>query len=342
MQVNKCTGLLTIGIVLAATLPLHADVVELKVGNPIEGKVLSVNSSVIKIRNEKGRVVINRNKVKSIIFDEDLKDRKPEQKVHKQDEKKVIKQPEQEKQPADEQKQKLTLRPKVKLTSDKEVQQKEEIRVKQEKTDAKKTEVLSISSKQEHEKASEKSEVEKVAKMPSGKGDIGKKYAKVLPQKIKISKKVEGSGLDYVTYIKGLTSGKTYYGIYSNVLEGDHLSIYLPEKVPQKLFYKLHAQKNGRMPPLYTASSVVFIDKEGNVISKTNPLVVENDHFIEWFVNLENIAGVTGDKFISVAVPPNTYLIKIIGYRPGSKNNLVGYISEIKLDDKPVTTLTVK
>lgn len=294
-----------------------ADTVILYAGNNIEGKVISLDGNVVKISGERGKILINRNKIKQIIFDDEKLSSKtvskvPE-KVNKIDNKKVDVPKKDSKvktnKVSDNQKvastnKPIPLRPKVTI-----------------KPDSTATETV-VSSK-------DSSKLTISSNQPR----------KVIAPRVKVTMPKITPNLDYVTYIKGSSSKDMYYGIYSNAPEENNLTVYFAKNTPKKLSYKLHAQKNGKIPPLYTASSIVFIDGQGNILDRTNPFLVDKDNFIEWFSNLENIAGITGDKRVDVQVPQGACLAKVIGYRPGSKKNLVGYISDIRLDDSPIKKL---
>lgn len=138
------------------------------------------------------------------------------------------------------------------------------------------------------------------------------------------------------TYIKGNTSNKIYLGLYNQNSNNKNLKVNLAVNKAEKLSYKLFAAKNGTIPALYTSTLVVFTDEKGNIIEKTPVTSVENDRFIEWFKNLENIAGVCGEKEISITIPKNAYTAEIIGYRPETSSNIIGYISDIKIDNKNI------
>jgi hypothetical protein len=335
----------TVLISLAATLPVLADVIVLQSGNEIKGELLSVDSKVVKLKNERGKVVINRERVVKIIFGETekqekvvVKEKQPEsqqkpKKVKPPIKKEISEKPATAKQEKDE-KTKLSLRPKVVLESDKKIQQED-----------KQTTPVAQKAPETEKKAPLVEKNEKPAKQEMAKVQLesqkNEKFAEKVSEsqpaeKIKIKLAKTLPTLEFVTYITGSKTGNTYFGIYSNPLDKGHLTLYLPEQTSKTITYTLHAQKNGNIPPLYTGSSVIFVDKTGAILAKTNPVVVENDNFIEWFSNLEDIAGITGKKEITVNVPSETYLVKIIGYRPGSKNNLVGYVSDIKINGQPI------
>lgn len=144
------------------------------------------------------------------------------------------------------------------------------------------------------------------------------------------------AGNNKPTYIKGSSSNRLYYGLYNQSSDNKNLMVDLSFTKSEKLSYKLFAQKNGTIPALYTSSLIVFKDNNGNIIEKTQPAVIDNDKLIEWFKNLENIAGVSGEKEICVTIPKNAYIAEIIGYRSGSTSSIIGYISDIKIDNKDI------
>lgn len=331
------SALISFTILVTINYPAFADTVELISGQIIEGKVLSLDSKVIKINSNADKFVVNREQISKITFNSnDNKSQTPKTVLtnDKSSTSKVTdgkqitlaktnnKQKNKNKQikPVDDGS-KLTLKPKVILSQE-------------DKTATGTNNKIVITPDSSTNKPAPKNDnVKIVTTTPE---------TKLITPKVKINRPKQVPSIDYMTYVAGATSQHLYMGIYSNAPEENNLTIYLPDKTPAKLSFKLHGQKNGKIPPLYTASSIVFIDKTGSIISKTNPAVLDNDTFIEWFKNLEDIAGITGNKIVDVTVPSNTFVVKIVGYRPGSKNNLVGYVSEIKLDNTSLETLNIK
>ena len=310
-------------------LPALADTVELYSGQIIDGKVISLDSKTVVIYQKPDKIKVNRNKVKLISFENKEKIAKKPDKIQKTDNKtaKSLKKDPPKKvdkpvQIASGQKQdKPSLRPKVHLKDKlptKTMNNSEQTVI----TPDADTKIQTI--KPDNKIIAANTETKHVSVRSNN-------------EKVSYKQPVELPSINYITYINGNNSQKMYLGIYSNPVEKDNLTLFLPDKKPQKLSFKLHAQKNGKIPPLYTATSAIFFDKSGNVITKTNPIVVDKDNFIEWFKSLENIAGITGDKQVEIDIPPDAYGVKFVGYRPGSKNNLVGYISQIKLDNDPVS-----
>lgn len=300
-------------ILLGLIISVQADTLELTTGEIIDGKIISLDRKTVLIYQKPNKIKVNRNKIKKMTFISKDKTEPATKKtvVKESSPKPQTKIATQNKETAPK------LRPKVTV--------KESQTTKSPVQPLPKMEKMTINPDQNTVNATTKvaTETTKPQTAPTEKTNVRK--ASNLPV------------IDYLTYINGSNTQNTYLGIYSNKLIDNNLTVYLPEQTPAKISFKLHAQKNGRIPSLYTAGSVIFADKNGNVISKTNPIVVDEDTFVEWFKNLDNIAGVTGNKSTTIEIPKNTYAIKILGYRPGSKNNLVGYISNLKLDDKAIS-----
>ncbi|MEW5821189.1 MAG: hypothetical protein AB1782_13435 [Cyanobacteriota bacterium] len=346
---------------------VFADTIELLSGEIIEGKVISVNTTIIVIHKKPDKIKINRNKVKQIIFTDENTNTivkkadstkiasnnnskntitktkttdkpvnktadKPDNKTTDKPDNKTADKPNNLKplntevkeispqEPTTKPQNKPMLRPKITINPDNNI------------TEPAKTNNNNDNTLKIQPKTPQNNNI--VSNAPQN-----NKVTNLVKDNLNTKKITNIPSIDYLTFINGSSTGKTYLGIYSNAPENNNLTIYLPENTPSNLSFNLHAQKNGKVPPLYTATSMVFIDKNGQIISKTNPIVIENDNFIEWFKNLENIAGITGSKNVNIPIPSNTYIVKILGYRPASKNNLVGYISNITLDNTPIKNI---
>lgn len=331
-------------LLAGGNLTALGDSVELVSGEIIKGEVISVNSSVVVIYKKPDKIKINRNKVKQIVFMDSepvqiaQKVENIQQKPSETNNKKTDKiQP-------DKNVASKTLPPLDK--TEKKVESKNIDKEKPETPkDDKKTKIQPDKALPASDKVTSKTNEQeklKVTQTPiSPQSETNSKSKPQLRPATPIKTAIRSPGstplIDYLTYITGSATKKMYLGIYSNETDKNNLTIYLSDKSANRISFKLHAQKNGKIPSLYTAASVIFVDKSGNIIGKSNPMVVDNDSFVEWFSNLENVAGITGDKFIDIALPENTYAVKILGYRPGSKNNLVGYISDVKVGNSPVS-----
>lgn len=317
-----CIKKLTIaGLLILSGLmtSVQADTLELLTGEIINGKILSMNGKTVLIYQKPDKIKVNRNKIKKITFISEDKT-KPETK------KPVTK--------VSSSKPKMKPKAKIVTTNNTAPQLRPKVKVQDQKSTKQATKPLpKIATQTLHPDQNTSSKQKTSTKVTNKITNV----QKTPTEQTSVRKASNVPVIDYLTYINGSDSQNTYLGIYSNKLDDKNLSIYLPQTTPAKISFKLHAQKNGKIPPLYTAGSVVFADKNGNVISKTNPIVVDDNTFVEWFKNLNNIAGITGNKSTTIEIPKNTYVIKILGYRPGSKNNLVGYISNLKLDNKTIS-----
>lgn len=313
--IKKLTITCLLGII-GLSMSVQADTLELTTGEIIDGKILSLDSKTVVIYQKPNKIKVNRSKIKKMTF--------ISQDTTGPETKKTVATKTEPKQKTTSEKQVTTstpkLRPKVEVSSN--------------------TEPVKNTTKPligMEKKPFNPDQNTNITKNTTQKATSENTKSQTTTEKTIVRNTKDTPVIDYLTYINGSNSQNTYLGIYSNTLSDNNLSIYLPEQTPAQISFKLHAQKNGKIQPLYTAGSVIFADKNGNIISKTNPIVVDEDTFFEWFKNLDNIAGVTGNKNTTIEIPKNTYVIKVLGYRPGSKNNLVGYISNLKLDNKAVS-----
>lgn len=371
MKSSLYISILILFICLCVKMPVKADTVELKTGKVFEGKVLVVDTKNVKVKDETHLYILNKDDVARIIFDDAAENNtnaqnnselssqppandynyrmsKPSNKKYKnikyaESTGKYDEKPKKSKHNTEV----VSSTPNVETpqyAQQPEVTTENNQNIENTSNMVTTPEVVPQTKKAKKPKKEKKKKTEQIAsmnttqntQMNSNNSTMGD-YNSGAPINLSIPSSLPG--LEYITSIDGSSSKNTYYGIYSNSPEDKNLTVYLPNKKIKTLSFNLFAQKNGSAPALYTASSVIFIDKNGIVISKSNPYIIENDNFLEWFSNLEDIAGITGEKQISIDIPPGTSVIKIIGYRPESRNNLVGYISEVKLDNKTVKNI---
>lgn len=147
--------------------------------------------------------------------------------------------------------------------------------------------------------------------------------------------------IDYVTYITGSKSNKPYLGLYTNDKIDENIVIYLPKKKSKKLDFHLHSQKNGNLPVVNASVAVLFLDKSGKMINITSPITEDQGGFIEWFRNLEAIAGVTGQRQLSLKIPKDAFAAVLKGVRKDENGTIMGYVSNIMVDNIPITKLNI-
>lgn len=348
---NSLIGLLIAGSVVLCPLTqsaVKADIVELMTGEQLKGTVKSFDGRVVTLVQKSNKFKIGKNQIKQIIFEKKPSNKyvrvsrdaaKAAQKKKKAEQKKVASKPE-----------KKMTKAQKKQKPQKVTNKKPEKKVVQ-KTDTKATKPSlrpRVAVKTEPKKATTQkqkkpdvvitkrptvAEHKRIATIKADKETKAKQAENKMPSTVvKIDKRKTSPLIDVITYVNGSKSNDIYAGIYSNSPEAENLTIYIKPKHSKSLSFNLHAQKNGNFAPLYTAASAIFIDKSGKVISSTKPIVVDDKNLVEWFQNLENVAGVTSGKKVDINIPEATYAIKITGIRPGSRNNLVGYVSNIQLD----------